>query len=531
MTSKSSHGGKSPLLKKSKFDTRPVVTVEAMRRLDLETTRNRKISVLRLMENAGQRIAEYAEGLLANVRGSQICLLLGKGNNAGDALVAGRLLASKGARVRAGSWIPSRQWSKDMKSVKRKFAGLRVLQTTDSKFVTVLENADLVIDGLLGTGARGPLRGSLASLVERVDAMNRRVLAVDLPTGLDANLGLSIDGPVLRAKVTVALAAPKAGMLGPGALDVCGKIVVADIGIPQDLLDKCDVDIRWVTGKGLPLPQRFSEMHKGNAGRLSLVAGSSSLAGAGILAARAGSRSGAGLVRLLHPRGTTPWVASRLLGEIAVPIGNKMSEYFIDADCPAVIKDLEACNALAVGPGLGRKPQTQKMVLKMLKALDKLSIVLDADALVPYHDFPERLQNRAGETVLTPHPGEMSEFLGMTTKQVQSRRYEAVCKAAQNTGSVVVLKGALSLIADPHGLVFVNPTGNHGMAKGGSGDLLTGLIGGFMAQGLGALDAAVTGCYLHGLAGDLASERDHPRSAGPEQILDQIGHAFGRIDD
>lgn len=512
------------------FKTLPVVTAEAMRQIDLAAIKERKIPALKLMENAGQRVAEKAERLLDEVKGRRVLLLVGKGNNGGDAVAAGRWLSRQGAKINATSLVPFRQWSAESKAVKKKFSGLRVVSPTHSSFERALEHADLVIDGFLGTGARGPLRGPLAELVRRVNQMSKTVLAVDLPTGLDADEGIPDQGTVMRAKATVALAAPKAGMLCPGALDVCGKIEVAGIGIPEDLLDGCDTNFRWVCGHNLPLPQRFAEMHKGNAGRLSLVAGSLALAGAGILAARAGSRSGAGLVRLLHPRGTTPWVASRLLNEIPVPVGTQDSDYFRESDIPAVIRDLKDCHALAIGPGLGRMPETQRAILGIVDALSELSIVIDADALAPYQSCPERLRNRPGETVLTPHPGEMAEFLGISSKQVQSDRLDAVRSAAQSTGSVVVLKGALSLVAAPQGPVFVNPTGNHGMAKGGSGDLLTGLIAGFLAQGLRALDAAVTGCYLHGLAGDLASEQDHPRSAGAEDILAQIGQAFRRID-
>jgi NAD(P)H-hydrate epimerase len=388
-----------------------------------------------------------------------------------------------------------------------------------------------VVDALFGTGLARPLEGLFARVVEGINGLPVPCVAVDLPSGLAGSEPRPI-GLHVKADLTVTFAAPKVAHVFPPSADAVGEMVVTDLGIPARLVDDVEEeagDLHLLMGEELAdlLPARDAGSHKGDFGHALIVAGSPGKAGACILAARAAVRAGAGLVTAAVPE---PILQTVELGSIesmtlALPAG--ASGHLAERAADVVLEAAEGKAVLALGPGLGTEPFTVAAIRRI--ALEcPLPLVLDADGLNAFEGRASDLAARRAETILTPHPGELGRLLGISTAQIQEDRIAAARGAAEETGAIVVLKGHMTLIASGTA-VFVNPTGNPGMATGGTGDVLTGLIAGFLAQGLDALDAAVLAVYLHGLAGDLAAARLGEVSLAAGDLIEILPAAFAAL--
>lgn len=513
-----------------------ILTAEAMREVDRAAIEDLGIPSLVLMENAAIGVVE-ALGKAFGEEAESVAIFCGPGNNGGDGLAVARHLSVRGWEVRVFLVTGGRQLSADAEvqlGICRK-AELPILEVAgEERLGPALEAAaecDVVVDALFGTGLTRPLEGLFAQVVDAINELPAPCVAVDLPSGLSASEAQPI-GPHVEADLTVTFAAPKVAHVFPPAADAVGEMVVTDLGIPPRLVNEVeedDGDLHLLMGEELAdlLPEREPGSHKGDYGHALIVAGSPGKAGAAILAARAAVRAGAGLVTVGVPE---PIVQTVDLGSIesmtlGLPAG--ASGQIADEAVGTVLDAAEGKAVLALGPGLGQEAETQTAIRRLV--LDcPLPVVIDADGLNAFAGHAGDLTSRRAETVLTPHPGELGRLLGVSTAQIQEDRVAAARGAAEETGAIVVLKGHLSLIASGTA-VFVNPTGNPGMATGGSGDVLTGLIAGLIAQGLDALDASVLAVYLHGLAGDLAAGRLGEIALAASDLIELLPAAFAAL--
>ena len=511
--------------------TMRVLTARQMREADRRTIEDLGVPSLVLMENAGREVASAIDHAFPDLVGRRVAILCGRGNNGGDGFVVARLLHDRGVHVSV--FLVGR--ASDVKgdalaNLERVLAiGLPVAeigrQLEWERYLPDFARHALVVDALFGTGLATPLTGLLAEIVEGVNRAGVPVVSIDLPSGLSADTP-DVIGPCIRATLTVTLGAPKVPLvLAPGSA-MAGRVIVADIGIPPSVVASLDgLDLRVNTPESLRplLPSRPRDAHKGAFGHVLVVAGSRGKTGAAHLAACGALRSGAGLVTVATPASCQQTVAG--MGP------EYMTEGLPDTPAGTLAADaLEAvlafpASVIAVGPGLGSGDGVRS-VLRRLVERSRAPLVLDADALNAFAGDVGRLAAREGQTiVITPHPGEMARLLGTSTAGVQASRLEAARTLASSNRVFVVLKGHGTVVAAPDGRAAVNPTGNPGMATGGTGDVLTGMIAGWLAQGVDADTACRLGVYLHGAAGDLAALAEGEVSMTAGDLVRRIGAA------
>jgi NAD(P)H-hydrate epimerase len=488
----------------------PVFTATEMRALDARAIETLKIPGPRLMENAGRGAAALIAREWGPVRGKRILLLCGKGHNGGDGFVVARHLKAKGARIRVLVAGRRGEVRGDAVQALERWRG-KVDEIVDDSGLTVvsraLAEADLVVDALLGTGSAGPARGLTAQIIERLNKQAGRaglpVVALDLPSGVGSDDG-TVPGAAVRATLTATFAGLKRSLLLHPAAEHAGRVVVVPIGVPPIEVDRGVSTFLLEEGDIRPLfPPRPVEAHKGSYGHLLVIAGSVGKTGAAALAGRSALRSGVGLCTVATPASQQPIVAGFSMETMTEPIAEtaaqslavKSREHLLDLGLQR--------DAVALGPGISLDPETQALARALVAEVAR-PMVVDADALSALVGHLDLLEQVPAPRVLTPHPGEMARMLGASIAQVQADRIETVRRFCSQYRVHLVLKGARSVLGAPDGKIFINPTGNPGMATGGSGDVLTGMIGAFLARRLEPLAALQAGCYLHGLAGDLA---------------------------
>jgi len=516
-----------------------LVTNQEMARLDGETINNYGLPGMVLMEHASSRVVEwlswYWEGKVA---GKRVVILAGKGNNGGDGLAVARLLSNAGAFVTVFLLCHPGELKGDAGQnyqVLQRF-GEKVYQLTSDKDLQKLDIslmcADLVVDAIYGTGFRGAVTGLAADVINLVNNSGLPVVAVDVPSGLEAGTG-KVAGPCIKAAATVTFGLPKLGLvLEPGRRQV-GELWLGDISLPRQLIQNSGLKTRLITPEEVTqrLPSRPAAAHKGSFGHVAAVGGSEGMTGAIYLAATAALRGGAGLVTALVPRSLHGLMEIKTVEVMTKPL----------PETEAVSVGLEALNTVLefagktdvvlLGPGMSQHASTAAFLANLVPKLDK-PLVLDADALniISNNDPKKFFADLKAPIVITPHPGEMARLTGLPVREIQQNRLEVASKAAREWKVVVVLKGAGTVVAHPGGKVFVNPTGNPGMATAGSGDVLSGLVAGLMAQGLAALDAAVAGVYVHGLAGDLAAREKGQMGLTAGDILASLPRALAALE-
>ena len=512
-----------------------ILSAEAMREVDRAAIEDLGIPSLVLMENAAIGVVEAMGKAFADAESAAI--FCGPGNNGGDGLAVARHLAVRGWEVRVFLITGGRDLTGDAAvqlGICRK-AELPVLEVASGEILaSALEAAaecDVIVDALFGTGLARPLEGLFAQVVEALNALPAPCVAVDLPSGLAGSQARPI-GPHVQAALTVTFAAPKVAHVFPPAADAVGEMVVTDLGIPPRLVEEVEEetgDLHLLMGEELAelLPEREPGTHKGDYGHALIAAGSPGKAGAAILAARAAVRAGAGLVTVAVPE---PILQTVDLGSIesmtlSLPAGG--TGQIAEGAAGILLDAAEGKAVIALGPGLGQEPATAATIRRI--ALEcPLPLVLDADGINAFAGRAGELSGRRAETILTPHPGELGRLLGISTSTILEDRVAAARGAAEETGAIVVLKGHLSLVASGTA-VFVNPTGNPGMATGGTGDVLTGLVAGLLAQGLDALDATLVAVYLHGLAGDLVASRLGEAPLAAADLIEILPAAFAAM--
>jgi len=487
-----------------------IVTAQQMRELDRRAIHERGLAGLTLMENAGRAVAAAARRMLGPCSDRTIVVLCGPGNNGGDGFVAARHLAADGLNVQVYLAGSADEVAGDARENLHRLAeaGLSATEVDDpARLAKPLCQAGLVIDALLGTGLSGKVRGLPGQLIEALNDARRPVLAVDVPSGLDADSGEPL-GLAVRARETVTMGLPKIGLFLYPGMDYAGRVTVADIGLPGDLVAESAsvgdlVDPQWVR---MLLPERPRSAHKGDFGRVLVIAGSVGMTGAAALCAEAALRVGAGLVTVGCPASLNDILEVKLTEAMTFPLPETYLRT-LDTRALALILELaEEADVLAIGPGLSRQPETAVLVRRLVARVEK-PIVVDADGLNALAETPFLLESDHAPAVLTPHPGELARLMDASIGEVQARRTEFAERAAARFQSVVILKGACSVIAEPGRPLAISPTGNPGLATGGTGDVLTGMVAGLIAQGLLPFEAGAAAAYLHGLAGDLVADR------------------------
>lgn len=508
-----------------------VVTAQEMREIDRAAINDYGIPGIVLMENAGLAVAETIKEMLGGKSGQVVTIFAGKGNNGGDGFVAARHLHNSGIDVKVlllanpgeitgDAAINLNIWNKMGQKV------YPVAGSDDFNAVRLfLVKTDLIVDAIYGTGFKGPVREPVGRIMEAINAGGKPVVSVDVPSGLEADTG-KVNGPCVRATTTVTFALPKLGLLFEPGAGYVGELKIADISIPQVLhesqLLKRNLLERQMAANWLPY--RPSASHKGDYGRVLLIAGSRGLTGAACLGAQAAARSGAGLVTLAVPEGLHGIVEAKLTEVMTAPLPQTDRQTISLEALPSISGMLDKADVLALGPGLSTHPETVELVQKLLPSL-RIPCVLDADGLNALAGHTHIFKKMQAPLIITPHPGEMSRLTGMPVNKIQQDRLAVVEKFSLAWKTVVVLKGVPTLVCSPDGEVYINPTGNPGMASGGSGDVLTGIIAGLLAQGMSPLTASAAGVYLHGMAGDLAAAQKGMMGMLAGDILDVLPQA------
>jgi len=465
-----------------------LVTGPEMAAIDRRTIDDGGISALELMERAGTRVVETLQERWGGLEGMRVAVVCGKGNNGGDGLVVARLLANAGIAVdtflgvdRAAIDGAAAHLLERLERV----GGRAVPVPEGSAAVEALRRSDIVVDALLGTGLRGAPREAQGRVIQAINDCARPVVAVDLPSGVDATTG-DVHGIAVRASLTVTFGLAKVGHLFPPGRGYCGLLELADIGFPETAIEAFGGTTFLLTAAGIAdrIPRRQTDAHKGTCGSVLVVAGSVGMTGAATLAAKAALHAGAGRVTLGAPVSLNDILEVKLTEVMTRPLPEVRRRRCLSLRALGdIFAMLPAANALAIGPGLGRYRETVD--------------------LVPIGDGEGFLG--AGR-IVTPHAGEFSRLTGCSREVIAAEPVPRAVEFAVHHGVIVVLKGGPTVIAAPDGRAFVNPTGNAGMATAGSGDVLTGTISGLLAQGCEPLWAALSGVYLHGLAGDRARD-------------------------
>ncbi len=506
-----------------------LTTAAQMREMDRRTIEDYGVPSIVLMENAALRVVDVIAERFGPLKNKRIAAVCGKGNNGGDGLAIARHLHARfGADVIVWLAADPAVFTGDAAvncSIAQNFGlHMNLFGAPSDSPIIGGRGDDLIVDALFGTGIKGGVAGHLAKIIEAMNSSGCPIVSVDVPSGLDADTG-EVTGACVRATLTVTFALPKIGlMVYPGA-EYVGELIVADIGMPRKVMAAGDVNVfatevadvrHW-----LPVRVNGRDTNKGKFGHVTVFAGSAGFAGAPTLSAEAAARTGAGLVTLAVPSGLQNAVMARI-SPVVMTQGlaeTSVGTFSVEA-VDAALKLAAKGTAAAIGPGIGGadNADTREFVREFV-ARCPVPLVVDADALNCLALEPDRggsaIQARTAATILTPHPGEMGRLLGTDTKAVQADRRAAVERAAQNYGCVVLLKGARTLIASPDGRLAINTTGNSGMATGGAGDVLTGILAALLGTETPAWEAAASGAYLHGLTGDLAAAKQ----GGPAGLI------------
>lgn len=501
-----------------------------VRKIDETAINERGIPGIDLMERAGKGLTRAILQRMYESNEDTAVIICGAGNNGGDGYVAARLLKEAGKTEKVFSVIPAEKLKGDAKINYERYISLggTVVQIEEEESFILLENAlkgaALAVDSIFGTGISRPVEGKAKRVIEIINNSKKYVLAVDIPSGVGADDG-KIYGISVKADKTVTFQLNKAGMCMQPGRSMAGDIEIVDIGLPEDLCreEKGIVYMAEEEDVRSMLPKRDLLMNKGDAGKLLIVAGSKGMAGAAVLAARAAYKSGAGLVKV-----AAVWEVVQVI-QTAVPEATCLIlGEDVNTNIKLISKEAENYDAVVAGPGLGRSEAAAEMVEHIIKNISK-PVLLDADGINLISDKTDILKKSTCPLIMTPHPGEMGRLVKMSAKEVNEDRLRIAQSFASEYNVTLVLKGAGSIIACPDGATFINATGNPGMATAGSGDVLSGIAGAFLAAGSSVRDSAVTGVYVHGLSGDLCAAEFGEYGTTASDIAEFAGTALKKL--
>lgn len=509
-----------------------IITSAQMQALDRRAMTEAGIPGQTLMERAGQAVVVHLEQFFGPSRGKRVVIFCGKGNNGGDGYVVARLLHRRQAQVHVLTTSALPDLSRDAAAMYRRFvrvAGKSAvrLYSSNADVQPLLRDSDLIVDALFGTGLSAEISGRHAEAIDGMNQAGRPIVAVDLPSGLHADTGLVL-GRAVVATLTVTFGLPKMGLYLNQGIDHTGYVALADIGIPASYLEEVDSRVSLITSSFVrgALPARKASSHKGTFGHAGIIAGSVGKTGAAAMTAHAALRVGTGLVTVAVPASMNDVMESKLLEAMTVPMPETKARTFSRNAFERLSAFIASRTAVAIGPGLSTHPETVELVQALVKHLARPA-VLDADALNALAGRASLLTECKTPPILTPHPGEMARLEPEATPQsVNADRIGTAARFARERGVFLVLKGARTVIARPDGAVAICPTGNPGMATAGTGDVLTGMTVGLLAQGLPPWEAACTSTYVHGSAGDLAAAALGPAGMLAGDIIERIPYAL-----
>ncbi len=487
-----------------------IVTAQQMRELDRRTIHEAGVPGTTLMERAGTGVVSAMEETFGPLKGKTVTIFCGKGNNGGDGFVVARLLHRQRSAVRVCLLAHIRDLHGDAKLMYQRFvkgAGrTNVFPAPSTDHMHQLgQHSDVLVDALLGTGTSSPITGLYHEAIHAMNASEAPTVAVDVPSGIDTDTGSAL-GTAVQAALTVTLGNPKLGLFLGAGIDHVGRLHCVDLGIPRQYLEALPEPPELLTASMIRpwLPKRSASSHKGTFGHVGIIAGSSGKGGAAALAAQAALRAGAGLVTVATPATVQTSLVSSMPEAMTLPLPETKAHTLSRRALPRLCAFLQARSAIGIGPGLSTHVETAEVVRTLITRCDR-PIVIDADGLNALAGHVPLLRSCPLPPILTPHPGEMARLLGESTAEaVNLDRIRIAQDFARSHSSFVVLKGARTIIAHPHGATSLTPTGNPGLATAGTGDVLTGILAGLLAQGVSPWEAVQSGVYLHGLAGDLA---------------------------
>lgn len=512
-----------------------VVTAAEMRQIDQDTIEDIRIPGIVLMETAGSEIVRAIEHHYSTAK--HIGIFVGKGNNGGDGLVIARQLAHAGRDVSIYLVSPADSFTGEARTnldIARNL-GLKIEEIqADFAFLDTLD-CDLLIDAIFGTGLCGNVRDPISNIINVINNLSIPILSVDLPSGLDADTGHPL-GTCIRADRTVTIGLPKRGLLVHPGAELAGELEIVDIGFPQQVIDAQNIKANWTTEKDAAkwLPPRSPASHKGSYGRVLIVAGSTGMTGAATLTSKAALRAGAGLVTLAIPKSLNPILEVKLSEVMTLPLPETEEGSLAESATTPILKYAEKTKSvIAIGPGLSQHPETVALVHQLINENQKknlgLRMVVDADGLNALSQSTELISLLGEEAVLTPHLGEMARLTNTSISSLAAGPISTAEEFAQQHGVTLVLKGAPTITSEPNGNVWINSTGNPGMATAGMGDVLTGMIAGLMAQNMQSETAATLGVYLHGLAGDIAAEAVGMHGLIAGDVLKSVPQAISSV--
>ena len=512
-----------------------ILNAAQMREADRHTIEEIGIPSLVLMENAGRQVVAAMEAAYESQMNGRVGVLCGPGNNGGDGFVVARTLIQRGVDAAVfviGSVADVRGDARTNLDILGRL-GVTVVEVGDEQtwelHFSEISQCTLLVDAIFGTGLKSALGGMMETVVADINASGIPIVSIDLPSGMSADTPHLV-GDCIDASMTVTLAAPKLPLVLPPGETHAGEVVIADIGIPPDALEGLDgpqIELLAPEQIRILVEPRAPESHKGDFGRVTIVAGSRGKTGAAYLAAAGALRSGAGLVTVATPASCLPILASMAPEFMTEPLAETSSGTVVAAAIDAVLgfqHDVIAC-----GSGLGRGPAVAEFVRALLDK-STVPLVLDADALTVLADDPVGLVGSEERSVIiTPHPGEMARLTGASVDEVQTDRIQVAADFAATRRLYVVLKGHRTIIATPEGRMFINPTGNAGMATGGTGDVLTGVMAAWLAQLLDAEAACRLAVFLHGAAGDLAESSQGQVAMTATDLVARLGEALHEL--
>lgn len=513
-----------------------LVTAEIMKKLDKITIENYGIPGITLMERAGSGAFALIEKYLSGKAKNGIAIIAGGGNNGGDGFVVARHAREKGYRVDVYLLVhPDSLKGDALENYNRIRNTIKIEKINDNaslnELVEKFKNYGVLVDAIFGTGFRGTVNGIYRTVITAMNESGARILAIDIPSGLNPDTG-EVMGIAVKADLTATFGLPKIGQFLKDAREYTGIVEVVDIGIPEELIEKEETEGELFTISDIKkiVKQRRWNAHKGDFGHLLIIAGSPGKTGAAVLASEGALRAGAGLVSIAVPESLNPVFEVKTTEAMTIPVRDKKKGIFIEESLEDIKKALEGKDAVALGPGIGTRKETVSFVKKLLDIVS-VPFVIDADGLNCLSNFPEKLTEMKVPVVLTPHPGEMARLSGEKIETIKKERIKSAMEFSKKYKCILLLKGAHSVVSDKGVRWSINPTGNPGMATGGMGDVLTGIVGSFLAQGLNPYDSARLGAFIHGWTGDeLAREYGHYGYKASE-LSDKIPYFWKKIFD
>lgn len=505
-----------------------VLTPKEMRKLDKKTDEIFGLSLIILMENAGRGILNFIEEKFPDIK--KITFVCGKGNNGGDGFVTARYLKMRGYEVVVYVFGDKSEYKGEA------LLNLNLLEKTGCDIRSVdersllkfdLATSDLVVDGVFGTGFRGELKDEYREIFKIVNEYSKKILSIDIPSGVDGETGFA-DEHAINADYTLTFAYPKLGhYLYPGKMKR-GKLYLVDIGIPYYYAEEEGFKRYIITSEiaSKNMPDRKPYFHKGNCGRVFVLSGSKGYTGAPSMVAMGALRAGAGLVFVGIPEELNPILEEKLTEAITIPLPGEKG-FLSKKSISLILEKLEKMDVCVIGPGLGRKEEIKEIICEILEKWDK-KVILDADAIPLLKGEDKLIKDYKGELVLTPHPGELGIFIERSPDEINKGRVEVAEEMTLRLNKTFVLKGAPTIIATPS-FTYINTTGNDGLATGGTGDVLVGIIAGLAAQGISITSASVSAVFLHGLCADILKDYKTNFSMIATDLLDVLPEAIKRI--